>query len=144
MASSHYWNYFLFDRVCSYFFKMASGPWQRAPRAMHWRPLVYIMHSCVENRSHIHPNWSWNTGGRNIDIFRSTQFSLLNYRVSPVKLIPSTKIYCRMATHVFCHYWPWKVMSKFMVIVTMDAMGLLEEKLHTDYLHTFWLFYWLS
>ena len=77
-------------------------------------------------------------------IFRSMQFSLLSCRVSPLKLIPNTKIYCRMATHVFCHYWQWKVMSKFVAIIAMDAIGLLEEKLHTDYLHTLWLVYWLS
>jgi len=40
VASGHHWNYFLFNRVCSYFFKMARGPRQRAPRAMRWRPLV--------------------------------------------------------------------------------------------------------
>lgn len=45
-------------------------------------------------------------------IFRSMQFSLLSHRVSPLKLIPNTKIYRRMATYAFCHYWPWKVMSK--------------------------------
>jgi len=46
VASGHYWNYFLFNRVCSYFFKMASGPRKRTPRAicgqraMHWRRLM--------------------------------------------------------------------------------------------------------
>jgi uncharacterized membrane protein len=98
------------------------------------------MHSCVENRSHILPNWSRNAGGGNI---RTCSELHTPHCWTPAKLIPNTKMYCRMATHVFCHYWQWIViqcmeqllvclkMSDFMAIISMDATGLLEEKLHT-------------